>query len=58
LKRVRAILDPAEREQLSKLGELPEDQIDTADIPEAPPENWVHAKRPGQHVMEAEKPHS
>jgi uncharacterized protein (DUF4415 family) len=33
--------------QIDHLAALPEDQIDTADIPEAPPENWIHAKRPG-----------
>ena len=34
-----------ERDQLAKLAALPDDQIDTADIPEAPAENWVHARR-------------
>lgn len=36
-----------EREQLAALATLPDDQIDTSDIPEAPAENWVHARRPG-----------
>jgi len=33
--------------QLDRLAVLPDDQIDTADIPEAPAENWRHARRPG-----------
>ena len=33
--------------QLDALAALGEAGIDTADIPEAPPENWVHARRPG-----------
>jgi uncharacterized protein (DUF4415 family) len=32
-------------EQLARLAALPDDQIDTLDIPEAPAENWVHARR-------------
>ena len=32
-------------DQLAKLAALPDDQIDTADIPEAPVENWIHARR-------------
>jgi uncharacterized protein (DUF4415 family) len=31
--------------QLSALAALPEEQIDTVDIPEAPVENWIHARR-------------
>lgn len=33
--------------QLDALVALPDEQIDTADIPEAPPEAWLHARRPG-----------
>lgn len=33
----------AELEHLAKLGDA---QIDISDIPEAPVENWIHAKRP------------
>jgi uncharacterized protein (DUF4415 family) len=33
--------------QLDHLATLPDEQIDTADIPEAPAENWQHARRPG-----------
>ncbi len=33
--------------QLDRLAALPDDQIDTADIPEADPEAWLHARRPG-----------
>ncbi len=36
---------PKELEQLAKLAALPDDQIDTADIPEAPVENWIYAHR-------------
>jgi hypothetical protein len=35
----------AERDQLAKLAALPDDLIDTVDITEAAPENWVHARR-------------
>jgi uncharacterized protein (DUF4415 family) len=38
-------LSSAERDQLAKLAELPDDQIDLQDIPEAPAENWRHALR-------------
>jgi uncharacterized protein (DUF4415 family) len=40
-------LSREEREQLAKLAELPDEQIDTADIPEAPEEHWVDARRGG-----------
>jgi uncharacterized protein (DUF4415 family) len=33
--------------QLDRLAAVPDDQIDTTDIPEAPAENWAHARRPG-----------
>lgn len=36
-----------ERAQLAKLAALPDDQIDTVDIPEAPAENWSRARRGG-----------
>lgn len=32
---------------LDRLTAMPDDDIDTDDIPEAPAENWVHARRPG-----------
>lgn len=38
-------LSPEQLDQLAKLEALPDDQIDTADIPEAPAENWMHARR-------------
>ena len=41
----RKELSPAQLEQLAKLADMPDDQIDTADIPEAPAENWIHARR-------------
>ncbi|MBV9522936.1 MAG: hypothetical protein JO010_09085 [Alphaproteobacteria bacterium] len=36
---------PDELAQLEKLAAMPEDQIDTIDIPEAAAENWVYARR-------------
>lgn len=41
-------LSGAEREMLARLRELPNDQIDTVDIPEAPAENWRLARRPSK----------
>jgi uncharacterized protein (DUF4415 family) len=41
----RKPLSKAERDQLTKLAALPDDDIDTADIPEAPAENWIYARR-------------
>ncbi len=38
-------LSRAEREQLAWIATLPDEQIDTADIPEAPIENWAQAHR-------------
>jgi len=32
-------------EERARLAALPEDQVDTGDIPEAPVENWIHARR-------------
>ena len=40
-------LSPELQDQLDKLATLPDEQIDTADIPEASPEAWLHARRPG-----------
>ena len=31
--------------QLARLTAMSDDEIDTDDIPEAPAENWIHAKR-------------
>lgn len=33
--------------RLAKLAAMPDDQIDIADIPEAPEESWQLARRPG-----------
>jgi len=41
----RKALSAEQLDQLAKLAALPDDQIDTTDIPEAPPENWIHARR-------------
>ena len=38
---------PALQAQVDRLAALGSDDIDTADIPEAPAENWLHARRPG-----------
>lgn len=35
------------QDQLNKLAALPDDQIDTNDIPEALPEAWLHARQSG-----------
>jgi uncharacterized protein (DUF4415 family) len=41
----RKDLSDEEREQLAELALLPDAAIDTNDIPEAPAENWVDARR-------------
>jgi uncharacterized protein (DUF4415 family) len=51
----RKDLSPEQLDQLAKLAALPEDQIDTADIPEAPVENWMHARR-GELYRPLKKP--
>ena len=38
-------LSAEERDQLAKLAALPEDQIDTVDIPEAPESSWTDVRR-------------
>jgi len=38
-------LSAEERDQLAKLAALPEDQIDTTDIPEAPEASWTDVRR-------------
>ena len=43
----RKALDAEQLDQLARLAALPDDRIDTADIPEAPVENWTHARRGG-----------
>jgi uncharacterized protein (DUF4415 family) len=42
---MKKALSPEQLEQLAKIAALPEDQIDAADIPEAPKENWIYARR-------------
>ncbi len=34
-----------ERDQLAHLAQLRDQDIDTVDIPEAPAENWIYARR-------------
>ncbi|MEA2925076.1 MAG: hypothetical protein QOD25_2198 [Alphaproteobacteria bacterium] len=41
----RTDLTSPERDQLTKLATLPDEEIDVQDIPEAPAENWRHALR-------------
>ena len=41
----RTTLSDSERAQLEALASLSDDSIDLADIPEAPAENWKHARR-------------
>jgi len=38
-------LSQKERRELEKLAVLPDDKIDTQDIPEAPAENWAFVRR-------------
>ena len=44
MKKDRSLEDQA---MLERLATLSDEDIDTADIPEAPAENWAFAKRPG-----------
>ena len=41
-------IDPQESGRLERLAALPDNQIDTADIPEAPAEQLRYARRPGR----------
>lgn len=43
---MKRALSKRQMDDLARLAALPDDQIDTADIPEAPAENWMHARRP------------
>jgi uncharacterized protein (DUF4415 family) len=43
------------REQAERLARLPEDSIDTSDIPEAPEENWKYARRPALEAWMANR---
>lgn len=47
-------LSPEELAELEKLAAMPDDQIDTSDIPEAPAENWAFAQR-GQFYRPVKK---
>ncbi len=42
---MKKALSPTQMAQLAAIAALPEEKIDTVDIPEAPVENWVHARR-------------
>jgi uncharacterized protein (DUF4415 family) len=41
----RKALSPEQLDQLAKLEASPDDRIDTADIPDAPADNWMLARR-------------
>lgn len=43
----RAMTEAEKRVQIERLADLPDDAIDTDDIPEAPSQNWALATRPG-----------
>ena len=43
----RKALSPELQDQLDRLADLPDNKIDTTDIPEASDEAWDHARRPG-----------
>lgn len=51
----RKPLSEAEREQLAALAALPDDAVDTSDIPEIAEENWVHARR-GEYYRPRKQP--
>ena len=40
-------LSPELQDQIDRLAALPDDRIDTGDIPETSAEAWHHARRPG-----------
>jgi len=42
---MRTKLSAQQARELGKLAELPDDQIDTVDIPEIPDASWQHARR-------------
>ena len=42
---MRKALSRAQLDDLARIAALPDDEIDTADIPEAPVENWAHSRR-------------
>ncbi len=41
----RKALNREQLEQLAKVAAMPDDEIDVVDIPEAPAESWLHARR-------------
>ncbi|WP_287105120.1 hypothetical protein [Mesorhizobium sp.] len=41
----RKELSQVQRDQFAKPADLPDDRIDTSDIPEVPTENWINARR-------------
>lgn len=43
----RKVRSPELPAELDALADIRDNDIDTTDIPEAAPENWLHAKRPG-----------
>jgi uncharacterized protein (DUF4415 family) len=51
----RSSVSKKEREELARLKALPESEIDTDDIPEAPVENWKLARR-GESYRPVKRP--
>jgi uncharacterized protein (DUF4415 family) len=51
----RSSVSKKEREELARLKALPESEIDTDDIPEAPVENWKLARR-GEFYRPVKRP--
>jgi uncharacterized protein (DUF4415 family) len=45
---MRAKAAKTHQDELEHLANLPDEEIDTADIPETSPEQWRYARRPGR----------
>lgn len=45
---MRAKATKTPHEDLDRLADLPDEEIDTSDIPETTPEQWRYARRPGR----------
>lgn len=43
----KRVFSAEEQAQLERLAAMSDEDIDTVDIPEAPPEAWLNARRPG-----------
>ncbi len=49
---MRLDLSSAERDQLKRIEALRDEDIDVTDIPEAPADNWKHARRGARSVYQ------